>query len=145
MQVEHGRLPASYNSTDADKLVAAAKKIARASKHTVQVDEDVIRRLAWTAAGDLSPMAAIFGGIVGQETVKAITGKFHPIEQFLYFDAVEALPSEPLSSQEVAAQVSGINCHPAYIHIYIGICIHYPLVPCPLICCSSAFPAQHPR
>ena len=26
-------------------------------------------------------MAAIFGGIVGQEVVKAATGKFHPIHQ----------------------------------------------------------------
>ena len=91
---------------DAGKLVAIAKRIVEAGgKQAVQLDEDVLNKLSWTASGDLSPMAAIFGGIVGQETVKAITGKFHPIEQFLYFDAVEALPAEPLSAKEVAGQV----------------------------------------
>lgn len=105
LQAEHGRLPAPYSKADADKLLALAKKLAAAAKAPVELDEDIVRKLAWTAAGDLSPMAAIFGGIVGQEAVKALTGKFHPIEQFLYFDAVEALPSEPLSEQDAAPQV----------------------------------------
>ena len=107
MQVEHGRLPGAYSTPDADKLIAAAAKIAqKAGSDVEELDKDVLRQLAWTAGGDLSPMAAIFGGIVGQEAVKAVTGKFHPIEQFLYFDAVEALPSEPLSASEAAPQVS---------------------------------------
>ncbi|XWS53370.1 hypothetical protein CRYUN_Cryun11dG0151700 [Craigia yunnanensis] len=41
-------------------------------------------------------MAAMFGGIVGQEVVKACSGKFHPLFQFFYFDSVESLPTEPL-------------------------------------------------
>lgn len=31
-------------------------------------------------------MCAMFGGIVGQEVVKAISGKFGPISQWLYCD-----------------------------------------------------------
>ena len=94
--------------------MAAAHKIASAGGQDQQLDEAVLRRLAWTASGDLSPMAAIFGGIVGQETVKAVTGKFTPIEQFLYFDAVEALPPEALPSSQVAPQVLAVPhvfCH----------------------------------
>ena len=30
---------------------------------------------------ELSPMAATFGGLVGQEVVKAASGKFHPLFQ----------------------------------------------------------------
>ena len=53
-------------------------------------------------------MAAIFGGIVGQETMKAISGKFHPIHQFLYFDAVEALPASPPSPSELSGKVRAL-------------------------------------
>lgn len=38
--------------------------------------------------------------------MKAVSGKFHPIFQWFYFDAVEALPEGlPLSPTEVAPQV----------------------------------------
>jgi ubiquitin-activating enzyme E1 len=40
----------------------------------------------------LSPMAAFLGGIVAQETLKACSGKFTPLRQMLFFDAVECLP-----------------------------------------------------
>ncbi len=48
-------------------------------------------------------MGAIFGGIVGQEVVKAATGKFHPIVQGFYFDALECLPAEPPAAGERSA------------------------------------------
>jgi len=34
-------------------------------------------------------MAAFLGGIVAQEAMKAISGKFTPIQQFFYFDCLE--------------------------------------------------------
>lgn len=37
-----------------------------------------------------------------QEVLKACSGKFTPIKQFFYFDAVEALPDTPLPPEEVA-------------------------------------------
>ena len=40
------------------------------------------------------------------QVMKAVSGKFHPIFQWFYFDAVEALPEGlPLSPAEVAPQV----------------------------------------
>ncbi|CAL5335092.1 unnamed protein product [Camellia sinensis] len=45
-------------------------------------------------------MAAMFGGIVGQEVVKACSGQFHPIFQFFYFDSVESLPTEPIEPSD---------------------------------------------
>ncbi|ETP47163.1 hypothetical protein F442_06799 [Phytophthora nicotianae P10297] len=52
----------------------------------------IIQALAAGAVGVISPMAAFLGGIVGQEALKACSGKFTPIQQFFYFDAVECLP-----------------------------------------------------
>jgi ubiquitin-activating enzyme E1 len=55
--------------------------------------DDVVEAFARTCSGIISPMAAAIGGIVAQEVLKAVSGKFMPIKQFLYFDAMEALPS----------------------------------------------------
>lgn len=46
------------------------------------------------SAGDLNPMNAAIGGVVAQEVMKACSGKFHPIVQWLYLDAVECLPKD---------------------------------------------------
>ena len=67
--------------------------------------QTVLAQLAWTARAELSPMAAIFGGVVGQEAMKAVSGKFHPVHQWLYFDAVEALPEPALASGSLPAKV----------------------------------------
>jgi len=57
--------------------------------------------------GYLAPMAAMFGGVIGQEVVKACTGKFHPLHQWFYFDSVESLPPpETLTEEEVSPEGS---------------------------------------
>ena len=55
----------------------------------VDISEQLLTTLASGSRGELSPLCAFFGGIVGQEVMKAASGKFHPLQQFLYFDAVE--------------------------------------------------------
>jgi len=45
-------------------------------------------------------MAAMFGGFVGQEVVKAVSGKFTPLFQWFYFDSVESLPEDILEERE---------------------------------------------
>lgn len=49
-------------------------------------------------------MAAAFGGVVGQEVVKAASGKFHPLFQWFHFDSMESLPAEPLPAEEVTPE-----------------------------------------
>lgn len=46
----------------------------------------------------LNPMCAFLGGILGQEVMKACTGKFHPLKQLLTFDSLECLPPSFLTS-----------------------------------------------
>jgi len=45
-------------------------------------------------------MAAIFGGIAGQEIIKACTSKFNPIHQFFYLDSLECLPDQDLPFEQ---------------------------------------------
>lgn len=86
-------------------MLEKAKQLNASSKTSADIDEDVLKLLAFGASGDLNPMAAMFGGIVGQEIVKAASGKFHPLYQWLYFDSVESLPAiEHLTPEECAEQ-----------------------------------------
>jgi hypothetical protein len=56
-----------------------------------QIDENFQRLFAKTSAGSTIPVMSVVGSIIAQEVLKAITGKFRPIEQFLYLDAFECL------------------------------------------------------
>lgn len=67
VQSEAGRLPRPHNEEDALKMVGLAERINEAAKDKADIDADIIKKFSYTAAGDLSPMAATLGGIVGQE------------------------------------------------------------------------------
>uniref|UniRef100_A0A8C6MRW1 Ubiquitin-like modifier-activating enzyme 1 n=1 Tax=Mus spicilegus TaxID=10103 RepID=A0A8C6MRW1_MUSSI len=82
---------------DATELVGLAQAVNARSPPSVQqnsLDEDLIRKLAYVAAGDLAPINAFIGGLAAQEVMKACSGKFMPIMQWLYFDALECLPED---------------------------------------------------
>lgn len=63
--------------------------------------EKLIKRLSMCSQGLTSPICALIGGIVGQEVLKACSGKFMPIKQWFYYDAIESLSEEPLPESEV--------------------------------------------
>eukprot|EP00271_Cylindrocystis_brebissonii_P015800 TRINITY_DN38822_c0_g1_i1.p1 TRINITY_DN38822_c0_g1~~TRINITY_DN38822_c0_g1_i1.p1 ORF type:complete len:1057 (+),score=227.94 TRINITY_DN38822_c0_g1_i1:231-3401(+) len=103
-RAEYGRLPGPGSVADSDKVVALVKALndAAGDKKVETLDEGILRRFAHGASAELNPMAAMFGGVVGQEVQKACSGKFHPLFQFFYFDSVESLSAEPLPEAEVA-------------------------------------------
>uniref|UniRef100_A0A671PT04 E1 ubiquitin-activating enzyme n=1 Tax=Sinocyclocheilus anshuiensis TaxID=1608454 RepID=A0A671PT04_9TELE len=92
---KHSRLPKPWSQSDADELVALAEEANAAQTESAkqeQLDQAIIKKLSCMAAGDLAPINAFIGGLAAQEVMKACTGKFMPIMQWLYFDAVECLP-----------------------------------------------------
>ncbi|KAF0908590.1 hypothetical protein E2562_026638 [Oryza meyeriana var. granulata] len=100
---EYGRYPAPGCEQDAQCFLKCAADINEAiTDHKLDtIGEKLFRHFASGSRAVLNPMAAMFGGIVGQEVVKACSGKFHPLYQFFYFDSVESLPTYPLDSEEV--------------------------------------------
>jgi len=77
------------------------------SFHSVdEVDAALVKTLAKQSRGNLSPMAAFFGGIAAQEVLK-ISGKFHPINQWFYFDAMECLPDAEVDRQPLGCRYDG--------------------------------------
>lgn len=97
----HGRLPRPHNDEDATVIIGSAKAFAKNQNLEVELDEKLLKELSYQARGDLSPMAAIFGGLAAQEVLKAISGKFHPVVQWLYFDSLESLPQNSARSEEL--------------------------------------------
>ena len=62
--------------------------------HVEEIDDKLIKLFSYISAGDISPMQAVIGSITAQEVIKACSGKFHPIKQNFYFDALEIIPSD---------------------------------------------------
>ncbi|XP_060555523.1 ubiquitin-like modifier-activating enzyme 6 [Ruditapes philippinarum] len=92
----HGRLPNVWCSEDADKMLALVTEMKGQGKFTDigEISDDVIRLLSYTCRGSFLPLCAALGGIVAQEALKAITGKFTPLKQWLYLDAIEVIDKD---------------------------------------------------
>lgn len=92
---KNSRFPKPWNSEDADALLNISKQIndSNTEKSKVEtIDEKLIKLLSCTSAGSVCPMNGFIGGVVAQEIMKATSGKFCPIKQWMFFDAVECLP-----------------------------------------------------
>lgn len=63
--------------------------------------ERLIKRFALCCRGQVSPVCALIGGVLGQEVLKACSGKFMPVKQWYYFDGIDSLPDEPLPQADV--------------------------------------------
>lgn len=96
-----GKMPRPHNDEDAKIVLDLAKEIAKEAGAEVEFDSKLITELSYQAQGDLSPMAAFFGGLTAQEVLKAVSGKFTPVKQWLYFDSLESLPSSVARSEEL--------------------------------------------
>jgi len=107
---EKGSLPRSFNEEDAEAVVAKAKEVNESlsgSGKLEEVNEKLIKQLSYLARGDVCPMQGVIGGIVAQEVMKACSGKFMPIKQYFYFDALECLPTDNKGLDEEACKNVG--------------------------------------
>lgn len=80
---ELGRFPVAGSEEDAQKLISISGNIndSLGDGRLEDINPKLLRHFAFGARAVLNPMAAMFGGIVGQEVVKACSGKFHPLFQ----------------------------------------------------------------
>lgn len=93
-QCQNGALPRPWNDDDARKFLDICKNVKP------DVDEALVLQFAKICAGNTCPLDAAIGGIVAQEVLKACSGKFTPIFQWFYYDAIECLPAEGVSEED---------------------------------------------
>ena len=101
-----GNMPRPYSDKDASEVIKYTQALAGNRNDGVELDEKLLRELSYQARGDLAPMAAFFGGLAAQEVLKSVSGKFHPIVQWLYFDSLESLPTSVKRSEELCKPLS---------------------------------------
>uniref|UniRef100_A0A9J8A5N0 Ubiquitin-like modifier-activating enzyme 6 n=1 Tax=Cyprinus carpio carpio TaxID=630221 RepID=A0A9J8A5N0_CYPCA len=100
-QEQHARLPSIGCLQDAELLLKFTEEISRTLKNTVSFE--LVRCVSRCARGCLPPLAAAVGGIASQEVLKALTGKFSPLQQWFYLDAIEVVqPLQYLPAEEFA-------------------------------------------
>lgn len=102
-EAHNGLLPRPRNEADAEEVWRAAQEIGASRSDKPELQEKLIKELSYQARGDLSPMVAVFGGIVAQEVLKAVSGKFHPVVQYMYLDSLESMPTSTTVSEEECA------------------------------------------
>lgn len=110
-QQAHGHLPTPGSIAHADEIYATVLDLNatipsdsgafKLDARDIEAKEKFIKRFAMTAQGMISPICAFLGGVLGQEVLKAVSGKFMPIKQWFYFDAIEALSEDALSEEAV--------------------------------------------
>lgn len=94
-----GELPRPMNEEDANELVKLVTDLAAQYPDILatsegKVNEKLIKEVSYQARGDIPGVVAFFGGLVAQEVLKACSGKFTPLKQYMYFDSLESLPDE---------------------------------------------------
>ena len=88
----HSRMPGAWNSDDADIMFKIATELQEYPQIAIdEVNLDVIKKFSLTCRGQLAPLCAAMGGFIAQEAIKAITGKFTPLQQWFHLDAMEVI------------------------------------------------------
>jgi len=102
--MSNGQTPRPWSRQDSEKFLTVFSHILKTEfpEHIDSIDKSLIEKFSFICSGQVSPMQAVIGGIVAQEVLKACTGKFVPIRQWFYYDALECLPAEDLSEEECA-------------------------------------------
>jgi len=94
-------LPSPWNIEDYRKLLEISEKISLDYKYILtNKDKKLLAFLSFTSQVQFNPLSAFFGGLIAQEAVKAMTGKFMPINQIFYYDSIEVLPGFEIKDDE---------------------------------------------
>jgi len=94
-------LPRPKNKADGANFLSLSKELnGRNDLKVEEINEKLLSELASEATGDLCPMQAVMGGMAAQEVMKACSGKFMPVVQWMYFDSLECLPEEETEIKE---------------------------------------------
>jgi len=98
VNIHQGNLPAPWNLEDAKELIQLVYTFNK--KDTEKIDESLVQTLAFTCQGSIAPLTSFQGGVMAQECLKSLSGKYLALYQWMYFDAREVVP--PLDSKDIS-------------------------------------------
>ncbi|KAG5617866.1 hypothetical protein H5410_017690 [Solanum commersonii] len=84
-----GRNPGETSVDDLPNIQKLRKELCEAHcLNESHIPDSLLRRLM-ASTSEFPPVCAIVGGILGQEVIKAISGKGDPLKNFFFFDAMD--------------------------------------------------------
>ncbi|KAL7191682.1 hypothetical protein ACSBR2_023714 [Camellia fascicularis] len=84
-----GRNPGQTSKDDLPKVLKLRKELFEAqSLNESLIPDSLLERLV-SCTTEFPPVCAVIGGILGQEVIKAISGKGDPLKNFFFFDAMD--------------------------------------------------------
>lgn len=84
-----GRNPGETSADDLPNVQKLRKELCEAHcLNESQIPDSLLQRLI-ASRSEFPPVCAIIGGILGQEVIKAISGKGDPLKNFFFFDAMD--------------------------------------------------------
>ncbi|MFQ6637684.1 hypothetical protein Gotur_013835 [Gossypium turneri] len=84
-----GRNPGETSIADLPGVLKLRKELCETnSVNESQIPDALLERLL-IGTSEYPPVCAIIGGILGQEVIKAISGKGDPLKNFFFFDAMD--------------------------------------------------------
>lgn len=84
-----GRNPGETSIADLPGVLKLKKELCEAhSLNESHIPDALLERLV-TGTKEFPPVCAVVGGILGQEVIKAISGKGDPLKNFFFFDAMD--------------------------------------------------------
>ena len=122
-------LPQPGNLTHAQDFydLAVSLNATTAAESSARVDEGelkkpehekLLKRFALCCRGNVNPLCTLIGGILGQEALKACSGKFMPIQQWYYYNGIDALHSEILPIEEVTPDAAHPTRYDAQVMVW---------------------------
>lgn len=100
-KMENNRYPAPYNKNDLKEFIECFKCV---NGDIPKEEEKTVEHFCFTSSGQIIAMTGVIGAIAAQEVVKACTGKFSPINQYMYFDSIESLPEGDFPEDEFVSE-----------------------------------------
>lgn len=83
-----GRCPGEISISDLPEVLKLRKEACDAqSLNETHVPTSLLEHLVAAGRKEYPPVCAILGGILGQEVIKAVSGRGDPLRNFFYFDA----------------------------------------------------------
>ncbi len=116
---KYGRLPSKMSNshrvndgfkherTDTERFLSLARKLAKENDgHSTNEDkwESLIIEFAQTCRAKFTPVQALSGALAAQEVLKAATGLYNPVHQFLLYDCDEVLHGSNEESRDSRIQ-----------------------------------------
>ena len=96
-------------------MVTLVKKGAERYKKTLSAkEEEFVRKISYTSKVSFGPLCAFVGGLVCQESIKAITGKYTPISQIMYYNCQEVTPTLDAKDAEIVKKAVGLGIEDRY-------------------------------